>query len=53
MSAQRASRSRGPVDPPIAIVPDEGSRSPAIAESRVDFPQPLGPTIPTRWCVKF
>jgi hypothetical protein len=29
----------------IVIVPFAGAMSPAIAESNVDLPQPLGPTI--------
>ena len=32
------------ISPPILIVPDEISSSPAIILSVVDFPQPEGPT---------
>ena len=41
-----AQRSR----PAPAIVPAVGVSSPANRLSRVDLPQPLGPTTQTRWC---
>ena len=42
------SRSRGRIwfttRPPISMVPSWASSSPAMVRSRVDFPQPEGPT---------
>ncbi len=35
--------------PSQSTVPLDGSRSPATSESRVDLPQPLGPTTATNW----
>ena len=49
--AQRARRSRAVVADPIVIDPAFGSIRPAMSESSVDFPQPLGPTIPRRVCI--
>ena len=48
ISAHRASRSSGSSSPPTATCPAAGASSPATIESRVDLPQPLGPTTATR-----
>ena len=46
MSAHRSSLPAASACPATVTVPAVGCSSPAISSSRVDFPQPLGPTTP-------